>query len=309
MSVRYSGGIISKNRKTANTTSASGVWTVNEMNYWKSQSKWPRAPTTYNAPVGYSSWTAPAGVTSVSITATGQSGQSGYWTNSVAYNYIINIFYNYPISQYKTDLFPVQNLTLDSANSNDTDTTITGPYGAGIYSVTKIIADRATVLQNAGATSMATATTAGGGVGGAFRFMEYFPNCLGNGPTLTYSPNYYGNQYRYYVNSNVAYDETLAGSSQTLINRATTTYSGAYTSKSAYSTGIYTFVPGTNAGSAYFQAQNYGYLSWAGGTGGQYDGTATGTAVTAGTTSTQTTQVDPGVTYYMYNYNTMTLRY
>jgi hypothetical protein len=78
MSRRYKGGVISATAPTTSSSSAIGVWTLQQQMQAKAANKWP--PLVFSSQsyttAGTYSWVAPAGVTSVSVVAIGAGGGS-----------------------------------------------------------------------------------------------------------------------------------------------------------------------------------------------------------------------------------------
>ena len=77
MTTRYVGGFITKAPIIPTTSSASGIWTLDQATQYIKAGTWPIAgkgcSTTFVSPGTYT-WVAPTGVTSVSVVAVGAGG-------------------------------------------------------------------------------------------------------------------------------------------------------------------------------------------------------------------------------------------
>ena len=91
MSQQYPGGFITKDAPTVTTTSARGIWTLEQQAQYQRAGNWPLPPvlTTVTFPGGTSTWTAPATVSSIQTgVGKGADGSAGYFTTASVTTFI-----------------------------------------------------------------------------------------------------------------------------------------------------------------------------------------------------------------------------
>lgn len=82
MSKRYPGGLITKTPVVPTTTSAPGIWTLDQALGYIKAGTWPGNNLVTVTLSGSGTWVAPFGVNSVTATIVGSGGYGSFWTNN-----------------------------------------------------------------------------------------------------------------------------------------------------------------------------------------------------------------------------------